>query len=163
LAMLATEFTTVEWLLFVDQGTRYVGMVRPRDLTRALAAAQPELDSEYRLAHVAPPQLQVGGEAYAGHVLEAFLSRFEEHFGGEEGLRFLVDSPWLKLRVPGLSTVHVEHAGSFDPLATHQLLQSKMPYVAITSEHGQLMKVIDREGVATEIARTVVERQLGRS
>jgi hypothetical protein len=65
LAMLTTEFTSVEWLLFVDEGTRYVGMVRPRDLTRALAVAQPELDSEYRLAHVAPPQLQIGSEAYA--------------------------------------------------------------------------------------------------
>jgi hypothetical protein len=142
--MLATEFTSVEWLLFVDEGTRYVGMVRPRDLTRALAVAQPELDSEYRLAHVAPPQLQIGSEAYAGHLLETFISRFEERSGGEEGLRFLVNSFWLKQRVPALSTVHVEHTGSFDLLATHQLLQSNMPYVAITSEHGQLMKVIDR-------------------
>jgi hypothetical protein len=44
--MLATEFTSVEWLIFVDGGSRYVGMVRPRNLTRALAVAQPEQDSE---------------------------------------------------------------------------------------------------------------------
>jgi hypothetical protein len=163
LATLAADFTSVEWLLFVDEGTRYVGIVRPRDLTRALAAAQPELESEYRLAHVAPTHPQIGSEIYAGQVLEALVARFHEHPGGEEGLRFLINSSWLKQRVPALSTVHVEHAGSFDPLATHQLLQANTPYVAITSEHGQLIKVIDRVGVATEIARTVVERQLGRS
>jgi hypothetical protein len=96
-------------------------------------------------------------------VLETFISRFENRSGGEEGLRFLVNSTWLKSSVPGLSSVQVEHAGSFDPLATHELLQSKMPYVAITNEDGLIMKVIDRVGVATEIARTVVARQLGRS
>ena len=64
--------------------------------------------------------------------------------------------------VPALSTVCVEHADSFDPLATYQLLQATTPYVPITSDGGQLMKVIDRVGVATEIARTVVKRQLGR-
>jgi hypothetical protein len=122
LATLAADFTSVEWLLFVDEGTRYVGMVRPRDLTRALAVAQPELDSEYRLAHVAPAHLQISSEIYAGQVLETLASRFHARPGGEEGLRFLVNSSWLEQRVPALSRVHVEHAGSFDPLATHQLL-----------------------------------------
>ena len=55
-----------------------------------------------------------------------------------------------------------KRAGSFDPLATYQLLQATTPYVPITDEQGHLLKVIDRIGVATKIARTVVERQLGR-
>jgi hypothetical protein len=33
--------------------------------------------------------------------------------------------------------------------------------VPITTDGGEFMKVIDRVGVAMEIARTVVERQLG--
>jgi hypothetical protein len=163
LATLAAEFTSVEWLLFVDEGTRYVGMVRPRDLTRALAAAQPELDGEYRLAHLAPTPWQISREIYAGQLLGTLVECFRARPGGEEGLRFVVNSSWLRQRVPALSAVHVEHVGSFDPLATYQLLQATTPYVAITSEQGQLLKVIDRVGVATEIARTVVERQLGRS
>ena len=162
LATLAAEFTSVEWLLFVDEGTRYVGMARPRDLTRALAAAQPELDSEYRLARDAPAHPQIGSEIYAGQVLEGLVARFRALPGGEESLRFPVSSSWLRGHVPALSTVHVEHPGSFDPLATYQLLQSTTPYVPITSDHGQLIKVIDRVGVATDIARTVVERQFGR-
>src|ERR1035438_5681928 len=91
-------------------------MVRPRDLARALAVAQPELDSEYRLSHVAPAYPQISSEIYAGQVLETLVARFRARPGGEEGLRFLVNSSWLEQRVPALSTVHVEHAGSFDPL-----------------------------------------------
>jgi hypothetical protein len=34
--------------------------------------------------------------------------------------------------------------------------------VPITSDHGDLIKVIDRVSVATEIARSVIARQLGR-
>jgi hypothetical protein len=162
LATLAADFTSVEWLMFVDQGTRYVGMVRPRDLTRALALAQPELRGEYSLAQVAPATPQVTNEMYAGQVLESLVARFRARTGGEEGLRFLVNSSWLEHHVPALLTVQVEHAGAFDPLATHQLLQAKTPFVPITDKHGKLMKVIDRVGVASEIARTVVERQLGR-
>jgi len=162
LATLAAEHTSVEWLLFLDGGTRYLGMVRPRDLTRALAAAQPELESEYRLAQTAPTLPTVRGAVYAGQVLEALVGRFRARAGGEEELRFLVDSSWLRTNVEGMNTTQVQRAGSFDPLATYQLLQATTPYVPITDERGQLVKVIDRIGVAVEIARTVVERQLGR-
>jgi hypothetical protein len=162
LATLAAEFTSVEWLLFVEEGTRYIGMVRPRDLARALAVAQPELDSEYRLAQIVPAYPQITGEIYAGQVLEALVTRFRARPEREEGLRFLVNSLWLREHVPGLNPVRVEHAGSFDPLATYQLLQATTQYVPITSNRGHLIKVIDRVGVATEIARSVVGRQLGR-
>lgn len=161
LAMLAAEQTSVEWLLFVDEGTRYVGMVNPRHLARALAVAQPELDSEYRLAHIPPAYPQISNEMYAGQVLDTLVAGFRTRPGGEEGLRILIDSSWLRRHVPALNVTSVEHAGSFDPLATYELLQASTPYVPITHQ-GQLMKVIDRVGVATEIARTVVERQLGR-
>jgi hypothetical protein len=162
LATLAAEHTSVEWLLFLDGGTRYVGMVRPRDLTRALAAAQPELEGEYRLSLAAPASPGASGEVYAGQVLQRLAERFRARPGGEEGLRFFVDSAWLRTHVAGMSTAQIERAGAFDPLATFQLLQATTPYVPITDAGGQLMKVIDRVGVATEIARTVLERQLGR-
>ena len=162
LTTLAADLSSVEWLLFVEEGTRYVGMVRPRDLRRALEVEQPSLQAEYHLAHSSLSGPQIASEMYPGQVLETLARRFRELPGGEEGLRFLVKSSWLEKNVPGLSTDPVEHAGSFDPLATHQLLQAKTPYVAITGDQRQLIKVDDRVGVATEIAQTVVERQLGR-
>jgi len=160
LATLALEYTAVDWLLLLDRGTEYVGMIRPGDLRQALAFAQPEVEEHYRQALV--PRLFPGMDSRqrAAQVLQALVTRFAAHPGGEESLRFLVDSGWLK-RAPGLSTVHVERSGPFDPLATFQLLQESTPFVPIT-RGSQLVKVIDRVGVATEIARTVVERRLGR-
>jgi hypothetical protein len=158
---LADEYTTVEWLLFLDQGTDYVGMIRPRDLRRALAVSQPELEECYRRAALLPAVPGVDGPQRAAQVLEAFVGGFAVRLGGEEGLRFLVNSAWIT-RVPGISTIKVERAGPFDPLATYQLLEAVTPFVPITKGK-QLVKVIDRVGVATAIARTVVERRLGRA
>ncbi len=79
----------------------------------------------------------------------------------EEALRFVVDTRWLKEALPRLRDASVERAGAFDPLATFQLLEQDTPYVPVTSGRN-LIKVVDRVSVATEIARTVVERQLGR-
>ncbi|HEX8108328.1 MAG TPA: DUF4062 domain-containing protein [Kofleriaceae bacterium] len=162
LATLAHEYTAVEWLLFLDRGTEYVGMIRPGDLRRALASSHPEIEEHYRLAHIPPmfPGMDPGQRA--AQVLNALTARFAEHPGGEQALRFVVDASWLSTKVPGLRTTHVERAGVFDPLATFQLLQESTPFVPVTKGK-QLLKVIDRVGVATELARMVVERRLGRT
>jgi hypothetical protein len=97
----------------------------------------------------------------AGHILSELTRRFEARPGGEVVLRFLVDSAWLQHHVPGQISPHVERAGPFDPLATFQLLQFDVPFVPVT-KGSELLKVIDRVGVATELARAVVERRLGR-
>jgi hypothetical protein len=161
LATLAHEYTSVEWLLFLNAGRDYVGMVRPADLRRALAAAQPELEEDYRKAHVPLPAPGMNWNAHAGQVLEAMVSKFKARPGGEESGKFFVGSQWLSQNVPTLSTTRVEWSGPFDPLATSQLLAANTPFVPIT-EGGRLLKVIDKTGVAVELARTVVERRLGR-
>jgi hypothetical protein len=161
-ATLALEYTSVEWLLFLDAGEEYVGMVRPADLRRALARAQPALEEDYRRAAVPPAQPGIDPGMRAGEVLQALVDQFKARPGGEEQLRFLVDSKWISRNVPGLSRERVERAGPFDPLATSQLLGAATPYVPIT-EGKRLLKVIDRAGVAVEIARVAVERQLGRA
>jgi hypothetical protein len=162
LATLARDHTVVEWLLFLERGTDYLGMSRPGDLQRALAAAQPELEAAYWQAQLAPSFPGMDPRERAGQVLDALVSGLADRPGGEESLRFLVNSAWLSRNVPGLSTVQVERSGPFDPLATFQQLQESTPFVPITNGK-QLVKVIDRVGVATEIARTVVERRLGRA
>jgi hypothetical protein len=161
LATLAHEYTPVEWLLFLAAGTEYVGMVRPADLRRALANVQPELEEDYRKADLPPPFPGADPRFRAGQVLEAMVARFRARPGGEEGFRFFVGSQWISGSVAGLSKTRVERSGAFDPLATSQLLSANTPFVPVT-EGMRLLKVIDRAGVATEIARTVVERQLGR-
>jgi hypothetical protein len=160
-ATLAHEYTAVEWLLFLSRGSDYVGIVRPGDLRRALERVQPELEEGYRQAHVPPSAPGMDTRQRAGQVLQALVSRFAERPGGEESLRFLVSADWISKNVTGLSTAHVERAGPFDLLATFQILQESTPFIPIT-KGTQLLKVIDRVGVATEIARTAVEHRLGR-
>jgi hypothetical protein len=66
LATLAHEYTSVEWLLFLDAGIVYVGMVRPVGLRRALVVAQPDLDEHYRRAEV--PALPPGRIRACGRI-----------------------------------------------------------------------------------------------
>ena len=68
--------------------------------------------------------------------------------------------PW-SCRPIGATPLTRPRAGPFDPLATFQLLQFDVPFVPVT-RGSELLKVIDRVGVATELARAVVERRLGR-
>lgn len=98
----------------------------------------------------------------AGQILSEFTRRFEALPGGEESVRFLVDSSWLKVHAPGLIAPYVKRVGPFDPLATFQLLQFDVPFIPVVTKSADLLKVIDRVGVATELARTMVERRLGR-
>src|SRR5262245_24322313 len=98
----------------------------------------------------------------AATILRAMAEGFKALPGGEEGLRFLVGPGWIAANVPGLSTSQVQRSGTFDPLATSQLLNANTPFVPIT-DGTRVLKVIDRVGVATEIARSVVESQLGRA
>ena len=162
LATLVHEYTAVEWLLFVDNGKSYVGMVRPAELRRALAVAQPQLEETYFQSYAPPHYAGMPPAHRAGQILAELTRRFESQPGGEVAVRFLVDSAWLKSQVPGLIAPSVERAGHFDPLATFQLLQCDVPFVPVTKGR-ELLKVIDRVGVATELARTVVERRLGRA
>jgi hypothetical protein len=161
LATLAHEYTAVEWLLFLERGAEYVGMIRPGDLRRALASRHPELEEYYRLAHIPPLAPGMAAAQRAAQVLGALAAQFAAYPGGEQAMSSIVDAAWLVANVPGLRATHVERAGVFDPLATFQLLQETTPFVPVT-QGKRLLKVIDRVGVATELARMVVERRLGR-
>jgi hypothetical protein len=136
-------------------------MVRPADLRQALVFAQPELEQAYRSLAVPPLAKGASATMRSGQVLSALVEAFAQNLGGEQALRFLVNAQWIRGNVPGLSRVFVERAGPLDPLATYELLQKDTPFVPITKDN-QLQKVIDRVGVATEIARITVERGLGR-
>jgi hypothetical protein len=161
LAILAVDYTAVEWLIFVERGSDYVGMVHPRDLRRAMATAHPAYERAYQQAHSAPALVAMSPPQRAGMILNALVSSFAQSRGGEKALRFFVSPRWVLNNVPGLTKVRVECPGPFDPLATFELLQTSTPFVPVT-DGPKLIKVVDRVGVATEIAKTVLQRQLGR-
>lgn len=161
MATLLHTYSNVEWLLFLENGTDFVGMIRPGELRKGLLDVQPDLDNPARMG--VPPDIPAGTpfENRAGLMLEAMVAGFRAYPGDEVALKVVVDSAWLKAHVPGLLTSSVERAGDFDPLATYELLRQPTPFVAIT-DRGRLVKVVDRIGVATELATTVVERRIGR-
>src|SRR5260370_7056354 len=159
LATLAQEFTAVDWLLFVEQGAAHSGMARPIDVRRALAAAQTELEEDHRRLNLPPWGATQTPTAPAGTVLAALVGQFAQRPGGEEALRFLVSKQWLLDHVPQLDRTHVEWNGPMNPLGVYLLLERTTPYVPIT-QGPRLLKVIDRVGVATEIARTLLKQRL---
>jgi hypothetical protein len=161
LAALAPEHTPVEWLLFVENGGDHVGMARPRDVRRALAAFQPEMERHYRDAIATPPGTGLPPQHQAGALMTLLSGGFASRPGGEEALRFLVDSSWIRQHVAGLDTQHVDSTGPIDPLGVYLLLDKTTPFVALTKGR-RLLKVIDRVGVATEIALTLLRQRVGR-
>ncbi len=159
LATLAHEFTSAEWLMFVEDKGSYVGMARPIHVRRALAAVQPELENNYRSMQLPARNAYQPAHVFAGQVLEALAAAFARHPGGEEGLRFVVGAQWLRDHVLELDRTQVESRGPIDPLATYLLLDKEAPFVPVI-ENGQVRKVIDRVGVATAIARQHLEQQI---
>jgi hypothetical protein len=161
LATLAQEFTPVEWLLFVENGSDYVGMARPIEVRRALATAQPLLEQSYSDLHgtIPQPPAALPLHQYAGQVLMALVVRFQQYPGGEEMLRGFVSARWIRDHVPTLDTAHIESAGAMNPLGVYLLLDKKTPFVPLT-QGTRLIKVIDRIGVATEIAQTLLKQRL---
>jgi hypothetical protein len=164
LATLAQEFTPVEWLLFVEHRTEYVGMARPIEVRRALAAAQPLLEEYYRDVCTASPWTVAAGPPHlqAGQILMALVDRFARHPGGEETLRALVSARWIRDFIPTLDNTSIESSGSMNPLGVYLLLDKSAQFVPLT-DGKTLLKVIDRVGVATEIAQTVLKQRLDKS
>ena len=68
----------------------------------------------------------------------------------------------IRDHVAGLDRTQVESSGPIDPLAVYLMLEKQTPFVPMT-ERGKLLKVIDRVGVATEIAQQQLKRQLSRA
>jgi hypothetical protein len=164
LATLAQEFTPVEWLLFIERGTEYVGMARPLEVRRALATAEPLLEQYYREVYAASPRSAAAGPSHlqAGQILMALMARFAMHPGGEETLRTLVSARWIRDFIPTLDNTKIESSGSMNPLGVYLLLDKTAPFVPLT-DGNTLLKVIDRVGVATEIAQTLLKQRLTRS
>lgn len=155
LATLAQEFTPVEWLLFVENGNEYVGMARPIDVRRALATTEPLLEKYYRdLQAVAAPV-----PMNSNQVLGALVAQFQAHPGGEEKLRTFIPARWIRDHVQRLDTTSVESAGAMNPLGAYLLLDKKTPFVPLTAGK-RFVKVIDRVGVATEIAQSLLKQRL---
>jgi hypothetical protein len=163
MATIAQEFTPAEWLLFVEHGTEYVGMARLLEVRRALATAHPPLEQYYRKACTASPRSVAVGSPLlrAGKILMALVARFAAHPGGEEALRSLVSAQWIRDFVPTLDDTSIESSGSMNPLDVYLLLDKTTPFVPLT-DGKTLLKVIDRVGVATEIAKTLLIQQLNK-
>lgn len=137
-----------------EEQPSYVGVVRPVGLRRALAAIQPELDEAYFQSYAPPHYVGMPPAQRAGQSLAELTRRFEARQGGESGLRFHVNSTWLKTHVPGLAP-SVECAGPFDPLATFQLLHFEAPFVPVTSRNGAAPLPITCGLTRAPIARTL--------
>src|SRR5260370_27710791 len=88
LATLAQEFTAVDWLLFVEQGAAHIGMARPIDVRRALAAAQPELEEDYRRLNLPPWGATETPTPHPATVLPTLLAHLPPRPRAHEALPF---------------------------------------------------------------------------
>jgi hypothetical protein len=159
---LATDYTRIQQLAFVDQNKRLVGMFSPSCVRRALALRFPEIEMAYLRSvqnlngPMADPRWEVA------YVVDNFREQVDQlSVGrGEESIQSWVDEANLEhwmARAPRADTI--ESPGQITPLLHHQIVSCRSAYVALV-ENGRLVQVTDRMAMATNIAITVLEESL---
>lgn len=162
LASLAADLTAIEVIVFVDHEQRLVGVVHPRVVKERLAAAYPALDEFEQQLAAGAPVADLAGEvdrraaAWGGHMAA--------RLGGEDRAPVFVTRAelerWLQ---PYLVTRAVE-TGPGEPAALRmqRLLDWPLRFVPLT-EDGRFVRVVDRQGLAEQIARMFVREQVSRA
>jgi hypothetical protein len=164
LAALAADYTGIQRLVFTERAGRFIGMTSPAATRDALAAVYPEVDTAYRES-IPQPQQSV---QLADQKLVMTLNNFRQRLsmlkpGGEVDVKVNVRRDlligWLGNTL-NTESVPVESTHEFDlPLLTSRILERPSAFVVLV-QNGQLMRAVDRLGLAVHIAQTVVKQQL---
>jgi len=169
MAALATDYTDIEYLVFLLDERTFLGFASARDTYMAFASRYPEVESAYRSSRVEPG----GSLPDRRKALETTLNEFSMAVGmlAPEGCErreeFVKD--WVTEEIicdclgTSLQTDSVELRGrAVTLLQIYEILGFKSTMVALL-ENGELVKVLDRGLLATRIARSILQRRLDKA
>ena len=162
LAALASDYTGIQELVFVDEGTRrhFIGLAAPLSAHWSLARRFPNYETAYRKirSDLATPTSPADTGSEVKGILEAWPGEFgwNEAASKEFATRASL-SEWL---CDCLDSAHIEwDGGPLTPLIRFQINARPSQHVALTS-NGDLVAVIDRFALATQAERHVLQARL---
>jgi hypothetical protein len=161
LASLAADLTPIELIVFVDHDERLLGVVHPRIVKERLAGAYPALRDYEQLLAPGPVVADLAGEvARRANLWEGHMN----FLGGEATTPVFVTRAELdRWLAPYIVTRGVESgAGEPAALRMQRLLDWPHRFVPLT-EDGRFTRVVDRQGLAEQIARMFVREQVSRA
>ncbi len=165
LAAVAAEFTAIEQLVFVGEGRRFLGLSATQSTRFRLSHAFPQLAELYAL--VPSRALQRASSRSQADLAAETVQSFAEAIAyspdgqTESDLKEWVTpqalATWLG---SDLRTDTLEWLGQ--PVTAgllHRILERGQPFVVLTHD-GRLVGVVDRRELASDVATSLLERQL---
>jgi hypothetical protein len=154
-AALASDFTSIERLVFLTEGRRFAGFAEPRQVRRMLSLLHPEVEAAYRASLPGPSSVPVALDEQVRQT----MFQYSLHMTNEAGLKQWFDQAMLARWLgTALERVSVEYA-AVTPLMLYDIVKESCPMVA-QIQVGKLARVIDRTGLSAWISRDLLHQRL---
>lgn len=157
-AALATDFTNIQQIVFVDDRSHLIGMYSPGDIRHGLATAFPTVEIAYLQSH---QHALAAGDASASAIVRD-VGRHLQQLSGDKAEQDIKEwvtenslARWLAGKRSGDRVALTEQPAS---LLQHQILSSTSRFVALVRKN-VLEQVVDRVAMVTDLAKSVLEEQ----
>lgn len=155
LAALCRDYTEVRRFAFTGPEKRFLGMCRPHDVRRALAAAAPAVEDAYRRSRPAAGAESPDPLEDVHTVVSEFSGRMDE-LGGEPEVKYWVPAHVVQ-HWPGFDPSALEVAdASASPALLGRITEQETDFVALVRNH-QIVKIVDRANLVDQLARAALD------
>jgi hypothetical protein len=154
-AALASDFTSIERLVFLTDGRRFAGFADPRQVRRMLSSMHPEVEAAYRASLPGPSSIPIAPDEQVRQT----IFQYSLNMQSEAVLKQWFDQGMLAGRLgPILEMASIEYS-VITPLVLYDIMKESCPMVAHV-QAGQLAHVIDRTGLSARIMRDLLRQRL---
>ena len=168
MSALATDFTGIQQIILVDESKKLIGMYSPDNIRHGLARTYPE----YEFAYLKSLNNSYSDE-YVGYwapndvdehvccIINDYLPRLSYLYNrkSEEDIKDWVTESALASWMTGKRDAdRVILSGQPAKLLQHQIISCNSPFVALVKDN-QLIRVLDRVSMASQLAKDIVEEQ----
>lgn len=157
-AALATDFTSIQQLVFVDNDGKLIGIYSPAQVRQALATAFPFVEFAYLNGC---QRSTCSGEFLVSTVVMNFECCLDETLDDKSEYdikEWVTPDAMTNWMTKKNGADFVPLTGQPQTLLQHQIVNCTSPFVALV-ENGRLVRIIDRNSMVTHLAKKVVEQQ----
>ena len=158
-AALATDFTHLRQIVFVDSDHRLVAMYSPDQIRHALAAAFPIVEIAYLQSSQAIDVRDASAPSKIARGVGDQLSILADGKSEEEIKEWVTKQSLDRWMTGKLQADRVKVTGQSVQLLQHHIISCNSMFVALV-ENERLIEVVDRVEIVTQMAKHLVEEQL---
>ncbi len=156
---LATDFTKIQAIVFVDEDEQLYGIYSPHDVRHALAIAFPAIE----IAYLQSVRAAIAdGQFHASFVVEEFEEKLEENSGGktEKQIKHDISKQLLNVWFAGRQAseqIELREQSSLELL--HEISTCDGRFVALIKSN-RVIRVIDRIAAVNQLARRKLDEMI---